>query len=297
MERTCGKCKGQGGFAKRRTTSLSQFVSGDTGWVKCSVCGGSGVNPSYREKGCERCGRTIGYHKDANYPPKYCPNCKEAVAREKAEKQRERERQNAMWQEKRCSGYKGQYCSNTIRYRVDWSKSPDLCPSCIEKAKADKAQQAAMWKEKRCSGYKGQSCSNIIKYRIDWNKIPDLCPDCIAKAKAEKAKWLEKPCAGEDCNNTIRYRTDWEHPPSFCQSCKDKRKDKVEGLHSKRWTNKRGDVGKVLRNDDEPDIETHLHKHKDGITISTYRRDPDTGEMKPKERYNFNTGEDESPKD
>lgn len=64
----------------------------------------------------------------------------------------------------------------------------------------------------------------------------------------------------------------------------------VPGLHRKDWQNPRGDTGKVLSNDDEPDTETHLHHHKDGTTISTYK------DGKPVGRYNFDTGKDETPK-
>jgi hypothetical protein len=46
------------------------------------------------------------------------------------------------------------------------------------------------------------------------------------------------------------------------------------------------DVGKVMKNDDEPGISTHLHRHEDGLTIST--KDQNTGTV---QRYNFNTGE------
>lgn len=185
MERTCGKCKGQGGFAKRRTTTFSQFVSGDTGWVKCAVCGGSGVNPNYREKRCEKCSGIIGYHKDSNFPPKYCDSCKARVAREKAQKQQERERQNAMWREKSCPGLRGgSYCGNTIRYRLDWAKVSDICPSCIEKAKAqrtqrdaEKAQRDAEWREKPCS----RGCGNMIRYNINWDRPPSICKSCKEK--------------------------------------------------------------------------------------------------------------------
>ena len=41
----------------------------------------------------------------------------------------ERERQQAMWREKACK-----CCGRAVRYRVDWSKVPDLCPGCKEKA-------------------------------------------------------------------------------------------------------------------------------------------------------------------
>lgn len=298
MERTCGKCKGQGGFARRRSTSLSQLVSGDSGWVKCNVCGGSGVNPNYREKSCERCGRSIGYHKDANYPPKYCSSCKSTVQAEKQAKQHERERQNAMWREKACPGLRGQgYCGKTIKYRIDWDKVPDICPECRAKAKAQKAQRDAEWREKPCAT---SGCHNVVKYNINWDKPPNLCNECKEKRKADKDKWQEKPCATPGCANKVKYRTDWDHPPNFCASCKENQKrrkehqEPVPGFHRKDWTNQRGDVGKVLSNEDEPNRETHLHRHPDGTTISTYERDSD-GKMKPTGRYNFDTGEDETP--
>ncbi len=43
--------------------------------------------------------------------------------------------------------------------------------------------------------------------------------------------------------------------------------------------------GKVLTNDDEPGKSTHLHWHKDGLTIST--KDQNTGTV---ERFEFGTG-------
>lgn len=221
MERKCGKCKGEGWlYRKGSTVSFSRFVSGDTGARKCSVCGGSGVNPNYREKRCEKCGwQTIGYHKDAKFPPKYCLSCKETVAREQEQKRQERERDNAKWREKRCSGYKGVSCYNTIRYRIDWNKVPDLCPSCIAKAKADREASKAKWKEKSCAT---PGCSNVIKYNVDWDKPPNICNECKEKRKADKDKWREKPCATSGCGNLVRYRTDWDHPPNYCEACKKK---------------------------------------------------------------------------
>lgn len=64
--------------------------------------------------------------------------------------------------------------------------------------------------------------------------------------------------------------------------------DPIPGFSTHWWSNRRGDVGKVLTDGNEPGIETHLHRHPDGITISTYRDG-----QKP-ERYNFSTGEQES---
>jgi hypothetical protein len=62
----------------------------------------------------------------------------------------------------------------------------------------------------------------------------------------------------------------------------------IPGFRSGTWKDPRtGDVGKVLKDNAEMGISTHLHKHKDGVTLSTYRG----GE--PVERYNFNTGRQE----
>lgn len=133
--------------------------------------------------------------------------------------------QDPNWRSKQCSN-----CWNTIDYRADWDKVPDLCPSCREQKKREREAAKAKWREKSCKGFDGY-CGNTIKYNVDWNKIPDLCPSCIAKAKAkreaDKAKWREKPCAG-GCGTTIKYNTDWEHPPNYCKSCKEKQQREKE---------------------------------------------------------------------
>lgn len=46
------------------------------------------------------------------------------------------------------------------------------------------------------------------------------------------------------------------------------------------------DHGKVLTDDNEPGVSTHIHRHEGGITIS--RKDHNAGKV---ERYNFDTGE------
>lgn len=48
----------------------------------------------------------------------------------------------------------------------------------------------------------------------------------------------------------------------------------------------RTEVGKILTDDREPGVSTHLHQHDDGVTISV--KDQNVGRV---ERYNFNTGE------
>ena len=46
------------------------------------------------------------------------------------------------------------------------------------------------------------------------------------------------------------------------------------------------EMGKVLTDDREPGVSTHLHRHDGGMTIS--RKDQNTGKV---ERYNFDTGQ------
>jgi len=46
------------------------------------------------------------------------------------------------------------------------------------------------------------------------------------------------------------------------------------------------EMGKILTDDRESGISTHLHRHDDGVTISV--KDQNTGKV---ERYNFDTGE------
>jgi len=38
------------------------------------------------------------------------------------------------------------------------------------------------------------------------------------------------------------------------------------------WRNKRGDVGKILVDKSEPGVQTHIHRHSQGLTISRYRK-------------------------
>lgn len=169
--------------------------------VDCKACSGTGINQKFYSKNCERCHAEIIYPKDANYPPKYCRNCKVQI---QAEKQAERERQAAKWKEKSCKD-----CGATIKYNVDWNRIPELCPDCVAKEKAK-------WKEKKC-----KSCSATIKYNTDWQKIPELCPGCIEK---ERAKWKEKAC--ESCGGVIKFNIEWKKIPTICKKCRDEDKGK-----------------------------------------------------------------------
>lgn len=126
--------------------------------------------------------------------------------------------------------------------------------------------------------------------------VQGMVEGIIQEMTGEREGW----CAG--CGRVkIRYNVKKQgNGPFYCRKCYEQRKreqeESVDGLHSETWVNQRGDVGKILSNDNDPDSEIHLHKHPDGITISDYERDPLTGKMVPKGRYNFNTGEDETPK-
>jgi hypothetical protein len=61
----------------------------------------------------------------------------------------------------------------------------------------------------------------------------------------------------------------------------------IPGFTSTPWGPDPRGYGKILTNQDEPGFETHLHRHRDGITISTYRPDGS------RERFNLNTGREE----
>ena len=165
--------------------------------VDCKACSGTGINQKFYSKNCEKCYAEIIYPRTANYPPKYCRDCKERI-------QAERERQAAKWKTKSCKK-----CHQTIKYNVEWNKIPELCKDCIAKEKAK-------WKEKNC-----KKCHQTIKYNVEWNKIPELCKDCIAK---EKAKWKEKNC--KKCLATIKYNVDWKKIPELCKDCIAKEKAK-----------------------------------------------------------------------
>lgn len=167
--------------------------------VDCKACSGTGINQKFYSKNCEKCYAEIIYPRTANYPPKYCRDCKERI-------QAERERQAAKWKTKSCKK-----CHQTIKYNVEWNKIPELCKDCIAKEKAK-------WKEKKC-----KSCSATIKYNTDWQKIPELCPGCIKK---ERAKWKEKSCKG--CGKTIKYNIDWKKIPELCKDCISKEKAKIK---------------------------------------------------------------------
>jgi RecJ-like exonuclease len=97
--------------------------------VDCKACSGTGINQKFYSKNCEKCYAEIIYPRAANYPPKYCRDCKERI-------QAERERQAVKWKTKSCKK-----CHQTIKYNVEWNKIPELCKDCIAKEKAK-------WKEK-----------------------------------------------------------------------------------------------------------------------------------------------------
>lgn len=89
--------------------------------VDCKACSGTGINQKFYSKNCEKCYAEIIYPRTANYPPKYCRDCKERI-------QAERERQAAKWKTKSCKK-----CHQTIKYNVEWNKIPELCKDVLLK--------------------------------------------------------------------------------------------------------------------------------------------------------------------
>ena len=267
--------------------------------MKCNKCNGRGEIPARPYN----LGDLFYY----SGPMKKCPHCKgtgeytPSGGSQSGNYRQPSSPRESMWAEKTCPGLKGgSYCGNTIKYRKDWDKIPDICPSCREKIKALKAQREAEWREKSCAG-----CGSTIKYNINWAKIPDLCKSCIEKKKAE---WQEKRCQTAGCINTVRYNVNWDHIPNFCAKCKAEHQNNprgrrnfipndnpntdansIPGFRSGTYPN-RDDAGKVMDDTRDPNHSTHIHRHPDGTTISSFEDGNVTG------RYNFNTGEDETPR-
>lgn len=111
----------------------------------------------------------------------------------------ESEREKASWRETTCKR-----CGTTIRYRIDWSRIPDLCKPCREYEKAQ-------WAETTC-----KSCGKAIRYKRDWSHIPNLCKECKER---DAANWREAIC--RVCGKPFRYRIDWAHIPTVCKPCKE----------------------------------------------------------------------------
>ena len=192
MNKDCGRCHGKGGreiILKGRGFFGGQLKE----WKKCDTCHGSGVNPDYRTKSCAGCWKTIEYRSKtpSEKVSTHCPDCRTRLRNEKERERLNRQNQPGQqqqprheqrpsyddkWQEKPCPGLKGESgCGsrNTIRYRTDWSRIPDLCPDCIAKIKSRKVESEAKWKEKPC-----KRCSNPVKYSTDWDHPPEYCKKC-----------------------------------------------------------------------------------------------------------------------
>lgn len=206
ISKQCPKCKGEGGFnrGRKKTIGLSEFFSGNTGWVRCELCNGSGQNPKYKEKRCEYCSwGVVAYSSDSQNPPRYCSeSCKQSARREQEQhRQAEREKNhsqqrsyeqrshdrpsNSGWLEKYCPGASGQgYCGNTIRYKSNWSDPPQYCDTCKNKEF-----------EKLCAN-SSYGCDRKIKYKVFWKDIPNKCGRC--KKEEERGSYPRKcdSCGG-----------------------------------------------------------------------------------------------------
>lgn len=200
VNKDCGRCHGKGGreiTVKGGRGMWGGRLPDHREWKRCDACGGSGTNPDYRTKSCRNCWNTIEYsaRTDSSKVPDLCPSCREKARNEKNREREARQnqprreerrydsrpKQDSNWREKSCEGLKGESgCSsrNTIRYRTDWNRIPDLCPDCIAKIKARKAENEAKWREKPC-GRPG--CIEKVRYMIDWDHPPKICKTCKEK--------------------------------------------------------------------------------------------------------------------
>lgn len=73
----------------------------------------------------------------------------------------DREAEAQKWRETSCKK-----CGQTIRYRIEWNRIPDLCPSCRQ-------QEREKWRETVC-----RVCGRPIRYNVEWLHIPSVCKSC-----------------------------------------------------------------------------------------------------------------------
>lgn len=73
----------------------------------------------------------------------------------------DREAEAQKWRETSCKK-----CGQTIRYRIEWDRIPDLCPSCRQ-------QEREKWRETVC-----RVCGRPIRYNVEWLHIPSVCKSC-----------------------------------------------------------------------------------------------------------------------
>lgn len=73
----------------------------------------------------------------------------------------DREAEAQKWRETSCKK-----CGQTIRYRIEWDRIPDLCPSCRQ-------QEREKWRETAC-----RVCGRPIRYNVEWLHIPSVCKSC-----------------------------------------------------------------------------------------------------------------------
>ncbi len=187
--------------------------------VDCRACNGVGLNYNLLAAPCDKCGNEIVYKPGSNIPS-YCRDCKEKIRIEKdntrREKELERAKKAAQWQEKKCNE-----CSGTIRYNIAWSNIPNLCQSCKERKIKQAAVNKAQWKTKPCI-----KCGQEIKYHVEWSNISNICKKC----KNEQNKNLSTSCS--NCGTTFEYPAHYNHPPTVCIKCKERREYRRESNQS-----------------------------------------------------------------
>lgn len=168
----CNRCGGTG-RVRTKERSTWELMMGQPGMGTCPKCKGSG-----RYQG----GSSGGDH-------------------------RSQSPRETMWAEKTCSGLKNSYCNNTIRYRKDWDKIPELCPSCRDKLKQLKAARDAEYRTGKC-----ENCGGETRYHMSKNP-PKLCKSCFDRREANKRT---KSC--KRCSQTIIYYIG-EKEFEYCKQC------------------------------------------------------------------------------
>jgi len=153
----------------------------------------------WEEKSCPGyggyCGNKIKYRTDWDDIPSLCKECTQKQQKDSKPK---KERKESAWREKSCPGAPGQYCGNTIKYRIDWSNIPTHCDSCRNREF-----------EKKCSI---NGCDRIITYKLSYTNVRDVCGRCFKEMERGR-----QPKVCPKCHKVMFVAPGKDYP--VCMDC------------------------------------------------------------------------------
>ena len=138
MEVQCLYCQGKGKVYVR--SMLLDSYKKKVELVDCPRCFGTGRNPKMKRSICYECKESFAYHKDAEFVPRFCPDCKDRHAQKY-----QIENYAPPNTDKPCRGLDGVPCGNLVAYNRHWKYIPSLCMDCKAEVKARKRMGAKFY--------------------------------------------------------------------------------------------------------------------------------------------------------